>query len=1024
MKKIFAIILILSAAFSLFACNGAETPATEPLTEKATETAAATQNAETEAQTEPFEEEEPVFYQPVNKENTDPDTYDFSSSDWTGTVKTSNEYKNAVQGAYTDAKRKGFTFSNLNMSLTYDILASEKMLVRSLNSKNGATYFENTMDAFIRTDDGLTYLASESILSGRINVHRLGYYYYDVSARDQTFIADTARTPIAEGEEYYDVLAAYGDSVKGSEVKYIEYKDGVLSFTVTGLNSPNIVFSGLEFDAQQYDAVQITLKTTYSDIAHLFLKPEGKKSYDAGQQLTFRYEPGQWTTVVIPFQAMDNYTAKVQTDLKLCPITTEKKDVIEIKEVKLVKRGEATLPFRLERVFHTYPDKMHDSVRMIAQKKTNIDGYAGVIIKIPADTVRAAVYKNAKGESKTLEGFDFKNVEYVGFDIYGAGVFGIIMPLGDEFDVGTLTVKLEDGNYVITRQIRLDNMYLDKESSTVYHRVYTSDSHQFNGLRKEAYIERNPLDDIKVVVKQYGARYLGYDDQRGCYTFNLNGSGFVDAYYDRPDEHKNVVTVIGGDGVVDRNIYINAYTSSGALESAVLLDQDQRLLPVPVQVSKNFTGEYEERNYGYDIADKGYGEAIFPITVKAGESLKMTLIHLYQNWGNYPLKQLSSVSFINPYYHLSIGVSETNCIAPYFVYGKDAWTLPDFRANSAPLWASQPQHTSGGRLYFLQYEDKDGNSYMSESVSANIDSAGPVYADIDMEYISDDGKIKAEYRHLELPQTDENRTYYQIKLTVLEDVSFNDFKNDFAFFSCDGRFPRYSKLGYLSEDGEMIITDANKKKTVNNIILGKEYPYFDVFKPNGEDCINLAAIIKSSDITIGGQKYDGNFVLCESFYGDLNHLKLSLDLDSVTLRKGDVIAVDMILLPWGYSNSENDDNVRNVREDSCVNPYKLDIVKGSAVEDTYVPKLRADNGEAEFTLSGGANNAVVRVYGFEKMTFPTVKLIKDGKEEDLNVHGAAGYDGYQVYYDEDGTYSFAFVVDMSAASSYHFTVKQ
>ncbi len=65
-------------------------------------------------------------------------------------------------------------------------------------------------------------------------------------------------------------------------------------------------------------------------------------------------------------------------------------------------------------------------------------------------------------------------------------------------------------------------------------------------------------------------------------------------------------------------------------------------------------------------------------------------------------KQISSVQFFVPYYHLSTGVTETNCIAPYYVDGKNLWTLPDFRAMSAPLWAGQPQHTSGGRLYFLR----------------------------------------------------------------------------------------------------------------------------------------------------------------------------------------------------------------------------------------------------------------------------------------------------------------------------------
>ncbi|MBQ1848733.1 MAG: hypothetical protein II135_12075 [Clostridia bacterium] len=1025
MKRIVCFILVLMTVLSLAACSGVEAPSTEQLTAPAAETNAVTENTETGAVTEPFTDEEPVFYQPKEKEQTDPDGYDFSNTDWTGTVAYSNAGKNAIQGGYTDKARKGFTFSNQNMSMTYDILASEKMYVRAFESKSGTPYFLNTMDAFIETDDGITYLGSESIHSGRINIHRLGYYYYDVTARDQQLIAGSSREPLKDGEKYYDVLEAFGDSVKGKSVKGVEYNNGALSFSLGSISDSSITFSGLEFDPQEFDAVQITLKTTYSDIAHLFVLPKGKKSYSANQQLTFRYEPGEWYTVVVPFRAMADFSASSYTDLMICPLTTVRNDKVEIKEVKLVKRGEAVLPFRLERVFHTYPDKLHESTRIVAQSDIKkISGYTGVMIKIPAETVRAAVFKNDKGESSTIEGFDFHNVEYVGFDIKGAGVFGLIMPTGNEAVVGTVIVTLENGYYVIKRKVELDEMYNNGESTGVYHRIYTTDSHQFNGLRKAAYEERNPLKDLQTVGRQYGARYLGYDKQRGCYRFNMSGSGFVDAYYDHPDEHKNIVAVVGGDGVVDRNIYINAYTQSGALESAVLLDQNDRLLPVPVQVSKNFGGEYEERNLGYDPNDAGYGEAIFPISVKADQSMKLRVIHLYQNWGNFPLKQLSSVSFINPYYHLSVGVSETNCIAPYYVYGKDAWTLPDFRANSAPLWASQPQHTSGGRLYFLQYEDENGNSYMSESTYAGIDSAGPVYADIKMDYISDDGKIKAEYRHLELPQTDENRTYYQIKLTVLEDVSFKDFKNDFSFFSCDGRFPKYSKLGYLDENNEMTITAANGKKTVKNIVLGKEYPYFDVFKPNGEDCINLAAIIRSSDITIGGKKFDGNFVLCDSYYGDLNHLRLSLDLGETTLRKGDVIAVDMILLPWGYSNSDNDDNVRNVREDSCIRPYTLEVIKGTKTDDAYVPKLRAENSEAEFTLSGGKNNAVVRVYGFEKPDFPEIKLIRNGAEEPFNVHKAADYDGYQVYYDEDGTYSFAFAVDTDGSDTYHFIIIQ
>ena len=48
--------------------------------------------------------------------------------------------------------------------------------------------------------------------------------------------------------------------------------------------------------------------------------------------------------------------------------------------------------------------------------------------------------------------------------------------------------------------------------------------------------------------------------------------------------------------------------------------------------------------------------------------------------------------------------------------GKDGWVLPDFRSNSAPYWNNGrgTQHTSVGRLYFLNYTDADGNTVSAD----------------------------------------------------------------------------------------------------------------------------------------------------------------------------------------------------------------------------------------------------------------------------------------------------------------------
>ena len=626
--------------------------------------------------------------------------------------------------------------------------------------------------------------------------------------------------------------------------------------------------------------------------------------------------------------------------------------------------------------------------------------------------------KNKDGEVSELEGFDFSTTEYVGFDVKGTGVFGIIMPALE--DNGDIRVELKDGYYVITRGKEIGGKVKIKGDAYFGHRIYTTTSHQFNDLRKEAYIERNPLTDVYITKSENSSKYAGYNALTGCYRFTISGSDFNRAYYREPDKHYKFNTLISGDGVVDRTIYIQTSEPVGQLECAAILDQNDLMMPIPLEVGKNFRGEIEEPFY--DPNDTAYGEVYLPLTVGKDEVKKYTLLHLYQNWGNYPLKQLSFIAFHICYYHLSVGVTETNCIAPYYVYGKDGWTLPDFRANSAPLWSGQPQHTSAGRLYFLQYKDSDGNAYKSESQSADILSAGPVYADINMEYLSDDGKIKATYRHTEMPHKDENRTYYKIKLEVLEDVNIKDFKNNFSFFTFDGRSVIYSHTGYLNENNEMITEKV--KKGDRMIKLGKEYPYYDYYGGTNEDSVNFALIVLDSDITVGGKKYDGNLVFHDVYDGILNYGSLSLDLDDVTLKTGVVLELNIILMPWGYSTSKDDHNVRDVREDSCIDPYKITVIKGEAVEDDFIPSVKASNGTAQFKISGGKNYCAIRVYGFENYTLPQITAKADGAEVEFNVSSDHGYDGYQVYLDSDGTYSFSFVVNMDKASEYELTLKQ
>jgi hypothetical protein len=160
----------------------------------------------------------------------------------------------------------------------------------------------------------------------------------------------------------------------------------------------------------------------------------------------------------------------------------------------------------------------------------------------------------------------------------------------------------------------------------------------------------------------------------------------------------------------------------------------------------------------------------------------------------------------------------------------------------------------------------------------------------------------------------------------------------------------------------------------------------------------------------------------------------------VTLKKGDIITIEAILMPWGsqesvYDGSNGkapDENVRAVRENSIIDPFKATAVSDCAVMDSvFLPKVRSTNGKsATFTLSGGENNVTVRVYGFDMLTVPVIEELVDGKWVTCVVNSSTpdslantnAYDGYMAHYDGDGSFSYSFVTTLTGDGQRTFRV--
>ncbi len=672
--------------------------------------------------------------------------------------------------------------------------------------------------------------------------------------------------------------------------------------------------------------------------------------------------------------------------------------------------------FRVDKVFHVYGDRIYMQYDLLADEATSVPAEFGSEITIEKSRVSAIEIKDKNGIHNSIDGVDAESVEYAAFDIAGVGVAGFIVP--SDGSTSSLTVAENNGNYIITQLADLSsysgiNKYDETGSYDDYKisfgcRIYNDSTHSFNGISEEAFKERNPLS-VSLVDNNANAEYLGYEALRGTYTVKMDGKDFNIAYYSPDFKYFSKLKVQGDN--LDRNIFIRTTTpSSGCLECAALLDKNNLLMPVDVEVCKNFRGDYGDREYSY--VDYEYGDSFTPIAIEKNTEKEFSILNLYQNWGNFPLKQISSIEFHVSYYHLSTGTTESNCIAPYFVIGRDGWTLPDFRCASGTIWSGQPQYNSVGILKFATYRDKKyKKDVYAEFTGSEINSYGPTYADIENHFTSDDGKYTYTLRHIEFPQKDENRTYYTMNIEFNDTITFKNFRKDFDLFHFDGRFNDFNYIGYLDENNQSVNADISASPTYHK--LGNDGAYFGVYNVTEEtrDALggcagcNFALLIKDNKVTMNGRDADLPLVFREYSEDDYAEASLSYDIEKITFNKGDKISMDMILLPWGTGTETNDSNVLTVREDSLLKPL---TVKDSD-NNGYIPTVRTVNNKAEFTVKGGRNNNVIKVDGFTSMKKPTVEIFNGGEWEEYEISSAYGFDGYMIRTNEDNTYSISFV---------------
>ncbi len=731
------------------------------------------------------------------------------------------------------------------------------------------------------------------------------------------------------------------------------------------------------------------------------------------------------------------------------------------KDMSIWDSGVTAQVLWLEKGYHTYSDKMYQTYRLVSNGYSNHADYPaptavegltnfGFDFKLPLSNINTWEIGTASNVQQNVTySIATSDIQYIAVDTKNAGVIGLIF--AGENRTGSEVTVTNDGTNLVIRQVvtqaKAGNANWTTtsikagESVEFGHRLYTDDTHDFAGIRRANYEEQNPLTEANFSVDGVdSSTFEGYNYRKGYYDFTVDGYDFGEAHANPDKKFFANIKAIGGDD--DRMAYICVGTAN-ELEGASIMDTSKVQLPIPMQVNKNFGNENEEPIYapegGDNYRDFIHGEIFMPLVMEAGKTQEFSILNVMQNWGNYPVKQISSIEYYTSYYHLSTGVMETNCIAPFgAATNKDisyqnndffdvAWFLPDFRGISGDSQYGTEagiQRNSVGTVYA---PTADGGQTMHTYTGSDIISAGLTHADLDYTYKSNDGKYDIKMSHIEMPQTDESRTYYTIEFTFNGDVTLDQNFNIIGIGARgeDGK-GNYTNAAYLAPGGvETAVTPRTSGSQSYTLNEGGSYFTFYNISETEQENGNGAVIVKDYEINQAAGTANKlaflNSSLSTTAWSNINYGTLILDGGSHTFKAGDSIKVNVVLLSYGAIDQTHYNNVKNVYADTVTNPITVTATTGTVdTAEHFLPTVIAKGNRAEFTLSGGTSantpsvNYAVKVQGFTSLQKPVVYEKINGEWQLYEYASFSGYDGYSVQM-EDGRLTYSFVVTKNAA---------
>ena len=311
------------------------------------------------------------------------------------------------------------------------------------------------------------------------------------------------------------------------------------------------------------------------------------------------------------------------------------------------------------------------------------------------------------------------------------------------------------------------------------------------------------------------------------------------------------------------------------------------------------------------------------------------------------------------YFHSSTGVTETTCYVPFKYDGIGGVAIADFRAMSQETyWGGQPQHDNIAGHSFLSFFD--GTKWQHSKYESTIyRSTGPNWFDIQLNYTSADGAIRVTADIWETPQSDELRSFFQVRYEVLKPLVIDDAQANFRFLSLTSaiqklRFTRFAATGM--DDADISFSQSPFPIKGHSLPTKNAFMavYGDRVRNRGSNGVVIRKFVGPRGIGPATTLQTGPYRNRSRLDGKQDtRLLLVPDVDKLELQPGDVFELDGFWLPYGTRDDANTPRRESLTYGFDA-PRVVSCTQGSVLSHLPV-KIRGSDNRAEFVIRGGKN---------------------------------------------------------------------